>query len=78
MYIGSLIKQLRKDRGLSQKKFAELTYVSVPTIQSLESNKKIPRVETLQAIADALGLDLVIRFEPKKINEIKEKNTLHF
>ena len=74
MYTGSLIKQLRKDRGLSQKKFAELTYVSVPTIQSLETNKKIPKVETLQVIADALGLDLVIKFEPK-INEDKEKNT---
>ena len=52
--IGSQIKQLRKRRGLSQKKLASLIKRSHPTLIALEK-KTNGRVETLENVLIALG-----------------------
>lgn len=54
----SIIKELRKNKGLSQKGLADLINVSSAYIQQIECNKKNPSVSTLQKIASALNVDL--------------------
>lgn len=54
-YLGNLI-HLRKMRGLSQAKLAELIGVEQPTIQRWESGKRVPDLDNLMALAAALGV----------------------
>src|ERR1044072_6001186 len=50
------LKALRKKRGLSQAKLAELLGVEQPTIQRWESGKRVPDLESLQSLARTLGV----------------------
>lgn len=47
---------LRKKRGLSQAKLAEMVGVEQPTIQRWEKGKRLPDLDKLTALADALGV----------------------
>lgn len=47
---------LRKKRGLSQAKLAEMVGVEQPTIQRWEKGKREPDLENLISLADALGV----------------------
>lgn len=60
MDLGSNIKKYRKEAGLTQKELASILDVAVGTIQQYESNKRQPRIEQLQRIADALGVPINI------------------
>lgn len=50
------LKDLRKKRGLSQGKLAELVGVEQPTIQRWESGKRLPDLDGLHNLARALGV----------------------
>ncbi len=50
------MKNARKRLGYSQMKLAELCNVSTSYIGEIEISRKYPSAETLQKIADALGL----------------------
>ncbi len=50
------LQALRKRRGLSQAKLAELVGVEQPTIQRWEKGKRLPDLDSLQALAKALGV----------------------
>lgn len=52
------IKELRERRGLMQKDLAEVAMVSKPYLHDLENNKRGAKPETLQRIANALGVDV--------------------
>jgi transcriptional regulator with XRE-family HTH domain len=53
------IKKLRKDKGLSQDKLSRLADVAHATIIKIESGGiKSPTIDTVQKIADALGVSL--------------------
>lgn len=54
-YLGAL-QSLRKRRGLSQAKLAEMVGVEQPTIQRWESGKRLPDLDSLQTLANALGV----------------------
>lgn len=49
----------RKAAGLSIRKLAEVTGLSVSTIQSIENGTKMPRADTLKKIADACGVSVL-------------------
>ncbi|MEE1945938.1 helix-turn-helix transcriptional regulator [Pedobacter sp. KR3-3] len=49
------IAQARKKSGLTQEQLAELTHVTVRTIQRIENGQSVPRAFTLKALATALG-----------------------
>lgn len=55
MEISDKLKILRKSNGLTQKKLADISGVSENAIKQYESNKRIPRIEQLKLLADALG-----------------------
>jgi transcriptional regulator with XRE-family HTH domain len=50
------LQALRKKRGFSQAKLAEIIGVEQPTIQRWESGKRMPDLENLEALAGALGV----------------------
>lgn len=54
----SKIKELRKEKGLSQKRLANMLEVSPSYIQKIESNKKNPSISTLKKISDALNVEM--------------------
>lgn len=58
MSIGENIKKLRKNKGLSQKQLAEILNLSEITIRRYEKCSNIPTIETINKIADALGMPL--------------------
>ena len=56
--IGKAIRYNRKKKGLSQYELAELTNLSPSYISEIETGKKVPSIDTLLNIADALDVDL--------------------
>ncbi|WP_298937236.1 helix-turn-helix transcriptional regulator [uncultured Ruegeria sp.] len=50
--LGYTIRKIRKGKGLLQ---TELAGISMPTMNFIENGKTSPKLETLEAIAEALG-----------------------
>lgn len=57
MTIGEKIRNLRKEKGLTQKSLGELCGINEANIRKYESNKQNPKVITLKKIADALDVN---------------------
>ena len=73
MHQKSIIDTLKMRRNrlqVNQESLALLTGVSLRTIKQLESGKGNPTLETIQKLADVLGLE--IRLEIKKMNTENE------
>lgn len=58
MTTGENIRNARKNAQLTQKALGELCGIAEPTIRRYESDKLHPKIQTLQKIADALGVDV--------------------
>lgn len=54
--IGNRIRTARKEAGLKQKELAEIIGVSESRISQYENGSQRPRVDTIQKIADGLGI----------------------
>jgi transcriptional regulator with XRE-family HTH domain len=61
--VGSRLRQLRRDQGLSIRALAELSRLNVNTLSLIENGKTSPSVSTLQQIAAALNAPIVAFFE---------------
>ena len=55
-YLPSRLRAIRRDRGLSLKRLAELASVSKLTVIRIEAGRTSPRRETLGKLAQALGV----------------------
>ncbi len=58
-----IIRRSREWANLSQRELAERAGTSGPAISFYESGDRIPRVDTLQRIVDAAGIELTIGIE---------------
>lgn len=58
------IRNLIKDKGFTQKQFAERVGLSQGFISELSSNKKSPNLDTLELICNALDISLSDFFKP--------------
>ena len=58
MTIGERIKELRKEKGLTQKDLAERVGFSYVNISQLENSRKNPKLETIRKIAAALDVSM--------------------
>jgi transcriptional regulator with XRE-family HTH domain len=58
--IGQVIRQRREMLGLLQSQLAVISGISLRTLQSVETGKANPSIETLMEIADPLGLTLTL------------------
>lgn len=56
--VGMNVKLARVKAGLKQEELAEKADLSRETISSIERGEKSPTVQTVGAIADALGIDM--------------------
>ena len=56
--LGELIKNLRKGRKITQKKFGEMLGVSEGTISKYEANVILPPFETLRSIASIFNVSM--------------------
>ena len=59
MKIGTNIKKLRIAQGLTQDQLAEKLYVTRQTVSSWERSASNPNLEQLEAVAAALGVDIM-------------------
>jgi transcriptional regulator with XRE-family HTH domain len=66
------IKHRREMLNVTQETVAQLSAVGLRTIKQLESGKGNPTLQTLEKIADVLGLQ--INLSLKKINNESSKN----
>lgn len=60
MTVGDNIKQIRIDKGLTQKQLGELCkpHMADSAIRRYENGKANPKLETVRRIADALGVSM--------------------
>ena len=56
--IGYVIREKRIEAGLSQRKLAAETGLSINTIGNLERNVSVPEIKTVIKISDVLGLEV--------------------
>lgn len=59
MTVGERIKAIRKEKGLTQKQVANGCGMADSAIRKYESGLITPKIETLQRIADALGVHIL-------------------
>lgn len=55
--IGKRIKELRNRKGLSQEELADISQLSLRTIQRIENNETEARGDSLKRLATALGIE---------------------
>ena len=60
----TLIREKRKEKGLSQERLAKLVQVSQPFIAEIESGRKKPSVDVLMRICAVLDVSLFGNGEP--------------
>lgn len=61
---GEKVRNLRKEKGLSQEDLAELIKCDPRTIVAIESGKRNPTLKTISRIASALKAELSILLRP--------------
>lgn len=63
-----LVREKRKERGLSQQQLAQLSGVKQSTISMIETDdKRNPGIYTVEALAFAMGLKLTDIYQPDTI-----------
>ncbi len=72
--IGSFIKTLRKEKGLTQEDLAEALFVSGKTVSRWETGSTLPDLITLQQIAEYLEVDIRELIDGEHFPEIKEED----
>ena len=60
--LGERVRSLREAKGLSQSELARRIGSTQPAVARLEAGGVAPRVETLERIAAALDMELVLEF----------------
>ena len=78
MHLDKLIKTIKERReslGVNQENLAKLSGVGLRTLKQFESGKGNPTFQTIQKIADALGLEICLKVKSDVTNE-ESSNTL--
>jgi transcriptional regulator with XRE-family HTH domain len=57
------IKRIRKEKGISQEKLAEACNTATSYIGLMETYKNVPKLSTIERIANALDVDPLIIFQ---------------
>ncbi len=63
--IGQIIKNRRKELGLTQNTLALLSQVGINTIVSIVRDSKSPSLDTLEKVTEVLGLDISLQLKSK-------------
>ncbi len=77
MNIGRTIKELRKEKGLSQQELAEAAGLTQTSLSQIESGAKRPNPGTMKKICEYFGItETLIYILATDIEDIPEKNRL--
>lgn len=73
--VGSRLRELRHERGLSLRNLARTSGLSTNALSMIERSRTSPSVSTLYKIADALGVPITafFRLDPPKRNIVFRK-----
>lgn len=71
VYLSNIIKNRRKELGLTQPHLADLAQVSVNTVYKIENGEANPTIEVIEKIIDILGME--IKLEIKDLNKLKDE-----
>ncbi|MBX9927106.1 MAG: helix-turn-helix domain-containing protein [Hyphomicrobiaceae bacterium] len=66
--VGSNVRRIRLEKGLTQEQFADVSGFSQQYISGLESGKRNPTVVSLHDLAQALGVSPVDLIQPFKLS----------
>lgn len=69
--LGFRMRELRRDRGLTQEAFAERLGMLAPNYARIEQGRMNTTVDTLSRIARALGVDVIDLFRRPKTRKVK-------
>ena len=61
MKISETLANLRRERKMTVRALAQATGLNISNISLIETGKRIPQIDTLIKILDALGAELMIR-----------------
>lgn len=71
---GQSLRRIRKEKGLTQERLAELTGLSTNFISELERGLKAPGLAAIVSISKALDVsvhDLLANFTPAKVRSVR-------
>lgn len=70
--LGRRIKRIRESKNYTQEYLAELVGIEQATLSNIERGKSYPSVDTLQKIADSLGVEpyLLYKIEENKSTQL--------
>lgn len=71
MHLEELIQTIKTRREMlqvTQETLAELSGVGLRTLKQLESGKGNPTLQTLQKLADVLGMEVCLQLKKRKSN----------
>ncbi len=73
--LGLKIKELRKQKHLTQEQLAEMVELDIGYISKLEVGRNFPKIGTLEKIAKALDVELALLFQftPTKDIDFREE-----
>ena len=60
MKIGSVIKDIRKRKKITQTQLAELSNITQTYLSQIENNQKEPTIQTIKSIAENLAIPLPV------------------
>lgn len=70
------LKEVLSEKGVTSAELAGRVGVSKATVSNLINNKTMPSLDTLEKIADALGVEMWELFTEKPTNNKPNSNTL--
>lgn len=70
--LGKRIQEIRKSKGLTQEKLAELINIDIPNLSNIERGKKFMTASTLEKIITVLGIEEKELFDFEHIKSTDE------
>jgi transcriptional regulator with XRE-family HTH domain len=70
------IKRIRKEKGISQEKLADACNTATSYIGLMEIYRNVPKLSTIQRIAEALDVDPLALFERQDVGPDERKAEL--
>jgi len=70
------IKRIRKEKGISQEKLAEACNTATSYIGLMEIYRNVPKLSTIERIAQALDVDPLVFFQDKNKEPLEKEPEL--
>ena len=74
MNFGEQLKEIRSSKGLTQIELSEKSGIALRTVQRMERNEGKPSMYSMNAIGDALGVNLTLLYAPD--DETEKRNIM--